>query len=329
MFTGFCDPGDTTDMFACTACIDIDFEYRFPFTIWVYPIVLCWFGSNVWRNTEESPKLRRVLIFIGILLATAWFDLCMIPLAWGGLLGLVTFISAVLAILRPTTGRTRKWLAGTVVILLLALAVLSIGTAKGVAHQIAWLGRLPTHSIENRLPVHKVRSQGNEMSRLLIQTAELEVSDHSVRSRNRMAALAREISRLPNPPCPVLLQYWDRAVEETNEGMAVGMSTVILACGQAAKCDLSESIEKQLIHSVSQEDDYATLVFLTALGLQDRDAALEWAGRHDMPPIESAHSYSRQEDAALHELWAGVKSGNLTPANIQAQLDRLTPACGP
>lgn len=315
-------------MLACTACIDINFEYRFPFGGWALLVALVWFGSNAIRTTDESPKTRRVLIFVGLLLSTAWFTLCMVPQAWGGILGIATGVSAIRSIINCQIPSSRKQLAGTVLVSLIGLLSFSLWTSKRAEHQIAWLGRLPTHSAENIRPVHFIRSRGEQIIPLLIRTAEHEINNPEQRNWYRLGSLARELSRLPAPPCAVVTQFRDRAFHLIQEdGLRVDLPVAILACGQAASCDMSKSFEPMLAERLSNQDPSGALVLLTAWGLSDRNSALEWAAQHDLTALEASDSFLRNDDRAIHEIWRHLKAGPADSAFVQTQLDRMSPAC--
>jgi hypothetical protein len=314
-------------MIACTACIDINFEYRMPYGGWALLVALIWFGNNAFRTTDESPKARRVLIFVGLMLATVWFTLCMFPLAWGGLLGIATGISAIRSISSGRSPSSHKQFAGSVVALLLGLAGFSIWTSRQTEHQIAWLGRLPTHGAENIRPVRVLRSRGESAIPLLIQSAQQEVN-HEEGSWYHLGSLARELSRLPNPPCALMSQFRHRAVDLIEEdGFRAGMPALILACGQANSCRMSDSFEPMITERLNKDDPGGALLFLTAWGLSDRGAALDWAAQHDLTPLESSDSFSRNDDRAIHELWNALKAGQVDSEVVQTHIDRMTPAC--
>lgn len=314
-------------MIACTACIDINFEYRWPYSGWALIIALFWFGNDAIRKTDESSKACRVLVFIGLLLATAWFALCMFPLAWGGLLGIVTGISAIRSITDGKSPSSHKQFAGVVVTLLLGLAFLSIWTSRQIEHQIAWLGRLPTHGAENIRPVRIVRSRGEAAVTLLIQSAQREVNREG-ESWYHLGSLARELSRLPNPPCAILDQFRDRAVALIHEdGVRPGMPVIILACGQANSCGSYNSFDPVVIERLTSDDPAVALLFLTAWALRDRRAALDWASQHDLPLLESRHSFLQNDDRVIHELWNALKVGQVDSDVVQLHIDRMSPSC--
>ena len=315
-------------MIACTACIDINFECLLPYGGWALLVAMTWFGNNAFRTTDESPKARRVLVFVGLLLATAWFTFCMFPLAWGGLLGIVTGISAIRSITNGKSTSSHKQFAGIVVSLLLGLTGFSIWTSRQTEHQIAWLGRLPTHGSENIRPVRVVRSRGEAAIPLLVQAAEQEANRKSG-SWYHLGSLARELSRLPSPPCAIMNQFRDRAVDLIEEdGFRAGMPALILACGQADSCRMTDSFEPMITDRLNNDDPAGALVFLTAWGLSNRSAALAWAAQHDLTSLESSNSHSRNDDRAIHELWNALKAGPVDSEVVQTHLDRMTPACG-
>lgn len=317
-------------MFACTACIDINFEYRFPYGGWAILVALVWFGSNAIRTTDESPKAKRILILIGLLLATAWFTLCMVPQAWGGLLGAVTGASAIRAIVDARSSSARKRVAGIVIVALLGLLSFSLWTSKRTEHQIAWLGRLPTHGAENIRPVHFIRSRGAEIAPELIRTAEQEINNLQQKNWYHLGSLARELGRMPDPPCAIIGQFRDRAIQliQEEDGFSVGLPVAILACGQVASCTASSSFEPLIRERLSNKDPSRALLLLTAWGLSDRDSALEWAAQQDLSSLESSDSFLRNDGRAIHELWKHLKAGRVDPVFVQKQLDRMTPACG-
>ena len=315
--------------FACTACIDIQFQYHYPYFGSALLIALVWFGMDAWRTADDSTKLRRVLTFWGIVFATGWFTLCMIPLAWGGLMGIVTSIFTLIAVVRPQTPLFRRQLAGLCLVTLSLLAGFSAWTFSRIEHQIAWLGHLPTHGVENRQPVQYIRSAGRRGGTLLIQAAERELAEDRLPHWNRYAAFAREIGRLNRPDsAAVMSRFRDLATQACLEGEynPLGTTTVILACGPASTGKIENEFSRQIEACLEKQNAYGALVFLTAWGLADREAAMAWRTQHEMQAMESAVSGWRHNDEAIHALWKELQNGPVTPEAIQHQLDQLTPA---
>jgi hypothetical protein len=178
--------------------------------------------------------------------------------------------------------------------------------------------------------VHFIRSRGTEIAPELIRTAEQEINNLQQKNWYHLGSLARELGRMPDPPCAIIGQFRDRAVQHIQEedGFSVGLPVAILACGQAASCTASSSFEPLIRERLSNKDPSRALLLLTAWGLSDRDSALEWAAQQDLTSLESSDSFLRNDDRAIHELWKHMKAGTVDPVFVQKQLDRMTPACG-
>lgn len=316
---------------ACTACIDIQFLYRFPHAWAAIIVVLIWFGVDAWRTTAESFKTRRVLTFWGIVLSMVWFTFCMMPVAWGSLLGAVTGFIALNSTLRKEVAANRRYFSAICFVALSLIAGLSVWKASRIEHQIAWIGKLPTHSYENQHQVRFIRAGGEQAEAIVRQAAQQRLADNAHSSWYGLGSLAREISRIDAPQtCQLMTMFYDRLIQDLakNEYLSAGQPAAILACGQSACPSVAGRFGEQAEIRLDKQDFYGTLIFLTALGLANRDAAIQWRDSHDMAWLDNTNG-SRREDRTLHSIWAEIQTGTVDKARLQKRIDTFTPACGP
>ncbi len=313
--------------FACTACIDLGFQYRYPHFGYALAISLLWFGIEAFRPASTVSTRRSLLIFWGLALGTIWFVLCMVPMAWGGFTGIVAGILALKALLSAQTPKPRRKRAVLALVGLLLLAMSSAWTSSRLDHQIAWLGRLPTHGAENRLPSQAIRSAGDQAGQLLTQATELELARQISPNWIRIGALSREIARLNRPEMSVMTKVRDLALEysESDDYLPSGLDTTLLACGEASTSHLTDGFALVADKKIEAQQDYPALILITALGFTDREEAIRWRDAHPLSTSDTRSLGAHRRMEALDQCWEALRKGPVAPELIQNQLDSFPP----
>lgn len=313
---------------ACTACIDLGFQYRFPFFGYALAISCILFGIEAFRPTPNVSPRRCLLIFWAFALATIWFTLCMIPMAWGGFTGVVTGVLALKALFSAQTSKPRRKMAVLALVGLALLAISSAWTSSRLVHHIEWLGRLPTHDAENRRPSQAIRSSGDQAGQLLTQATEHELARQTFPNWIRIGALSREIARLNRPETlGIMTKVRDLALDysESEDYLPAGLDTTLLACGEASSSHLTDDFTLVADKKLKAKQDYPALILITALGFTDREAAIRWREAHPLSVPDSHSLGALRRTEALDQFWEALQKGSVAPDVIQDQLDSFPP----